>query len=68
MKDFEEFRAMLTQDVLDKWGEEVHQHILSKVGDPDEKDPVEWFNQYHHSFDLAVSIKLLEMYHKWLQE
>lgn len=68
MKDFNEFRAMLTQDVLNEWSEEVRQHVLSKVGDPDEKDPGEWFNQYYHSFDLAVSIKLLEMYHKWLQE
>lgn len=68
LKDFKEFRKLLTSDLLDKWSEEIHNDVISKIDKLHVDDPVAWNLAYHHSYSLALTIRTLEMYHKWLNE
>ena len=68
MKDFQEFRKTITQEMAAQWCEEIHSDVIAKVDTDIKDDPVAWNVAYHHSFNFALTMRALEQYHKWLHE
>lgn len=66
MKNYEDFKATITSDVL----ESIKIEVLDKLNQHLEENPIEdtnkeliWFNR---SYNVAVTMKLIEKYHNWL--
>lgn len=68
MKDFDEFRSSITQEILDRWSEEAYNELTPKFEDMRKSDPDKYFFAYPQSFALKMSMRMLEAYHNWLHQ
>lgn len=66
MKNYEDFKATITSDELGS----MTIDILEKLNKHLDEDPIEsaaeelvWFNR---SFNIAMTMRLIEKYHSWL--
>jgi len=64
MKDFKDFEASLTKEDI----EYINSSNLSFSGDLADPDDQLKFIGYLGGLDFARTIRLLELYHKWLQK
>jgi hypothetical protein len=68
MKDFNAFKESITQEILNKWSEEVYDEIAPAFEALRESDPEKYFVAYPQSFALKISMRMLEAYHNWLHQ
>lgn len=68
MKDFKEFQKSISQEVLERWSEEVCNELAPKFEAMRESEPEKYFFAYPQSFSLKISMRMLEAYHNWLNQ
>lgn len=63
MKDFANFKDTISQDVLDRWTDEILEKIEPQLAG---LDSAEQIVRRSRSVNFGLTMRLLEAYHKWL--
>ena len=66
MKNYEDFKATTTDDVIDSMMGKVLQKLNLISDEEPIEDPYEKLVWFTRSYNLSVTIRLLEKYHNWL--
>lgn len=59
MKDFNNFKSTITKEEINKISNQIMDNLNKIQPEPD-------FFSYQRSFNLSLTMKLLEKYHLWL--
>lgn len=68
MKNFDDFRSALGSSEVAQISDEIISSLREKLHREDYDDPVDFNLVLNRSYNVQMTMKLLEKYHKWLND